>query len=67
MISSAACSVVNPFTYHPRTDRNDARQLIHHARMGQTEIGSFVLEILCPIDSGKDSSQLPDSRAFTTL
>lgn len=65
MISAAACSVVNPVTHHPRTDRNDARQLMQHARMGQTEIGSFVLKILCPLDSVKDSPQLSDSQPFT--
>jgi len=67
MISAAACSVVNPVTHHPRTDRIDARQLIQHARMGQTEIGSFVLKILCPLDSAKDSPLLSETQPFTRL
>ncbi len=71
MISAAACSVVNPVTHHPRTDRSDVRQLIQHARMGQTEIGSFVLKILCPLDSVKDppllSEMYPFTRNMTTL
>lgn len=65
MISAAACSVVNPVTHHPRTDRTDARQLIHNARMGQTEIGSFVLKILCPLDSVKDPPLLSETQPFT--
>lgn len=65
MISAAACSVVNPVTHHPRTDRNDARQLIQHARMGQTEIGSFVLKILCPLDSVQDSPLLSETQPYT--
>lgn len=65
MISAAACSVVNPVTHHPMTDRNDARQLIQHARMGQTEIGSFVLKILCPIDSVQDSPLLSETQPYT--
>lgn len=64
MISAAACSVVNPVVHHPRTDRNDARQLIQHARMGQTERGSFVLKILCPLDSVKEPSLLSEMQPF---
>ena len=65
MISAAACSAVNPITHHLRTDRNDARQLIQHARMGQTELGSFILKILCPLDSVQDPPLLSETQPFT--
>lgn len=71
MLSAAACSAANPVLHHVRTDRMEARQLIQHARMGQTEIGSFMFKILCPLDAVKDppliSEVQPFTRTVTTL
>jgi hypothetical protein len=48
---SAACSVIQPQTFHPRLSRGEAEQLVKACRMGQTERGSFVLKIACPLDA----------------
>ena len=47
---SAACSVIQPQTFHPRLSRAEAEQLVKACRVGQTERGSFVLKIACPLD-----------------
>ena len=36
-ILAAACSVVNPITYHPRMSRAEAQQLLNACHLGQTE------------------------------
>jgi hypothetical protein len=48
---SAACSVIQPQTFHPRLSRAEAEQMVKACRVGQTERGSFVLKIACPLDS----------------
>jgi hypothetical protein len=48
---SAACSVIQPQTFHPRLSRGEAEQLVKACRMGQTERGSFILKIACPLDA----------------
>lgn len=67
MLSSAACSVSNPVLHHARLDRNEARQLIQNMRMGQTEIGSFILKILCPLDAITDPPLLTDLQPYTRM
>ncbi len=64
MLSSAACSVANPATYHSRTDRSEARQLLARTKMGQTEIGSFVLKLFCPLDAVLELPLLPEIQPF---
>ena len=63
-LSSAACSVSNPVTHHPRIDRVEARQLLQNARMGQTEVGSFVLKVLCPLNAVSDPPMLAETQPF---
>jgi hypothetical protein len=48
---SAACSVIQPQAFHPRLSRSEAEQLVKACRMGQTERGSFVLKVACPLDA----------------
>ena len=67
MLSAAACSVSNPVIHHARLDRIEARQLIQNARMGQTEIGSFILKILCPLDAISDTPLLIDLQPYTRM
>lgn len=63
-LSSAACSVCNPVTHHPRTDRAEVRQLLQNVRMGQTELGSFVLKVLCPLNAVTDPPLLAETQPF---
>lgn len=48
---AAACSVVSPQSHHPRMSRSEAEQLLGNCRLGQTERGSFVVKIACPLDA----------------
>jgi hypothetical protein len=50
-VLSAACSVVQPQTFHPRLSRTEAEQLLQACRLGQTERGSFTVVIACPLDA----------------
>jgi hypothetical protein len=51
MIRSSALSVLLPQRYHPRLSRAEADELLNRCRFGQTERGSFVLNIACPLYS----------------
>lgn len=74
MLSSAACTVLKPQPHHPRLSRNEANQLLEHARFGHTEQGSFVVNVSCPIYAletqipiqGIDGQEVPFVR-MTTL
>ncbi len=71
LLSSAACSVVNPVLHHRRTDSKEARQLLSEMKMGQTELGSNTLKLLCPLDAvqglpARGNAQ-PFVRSATTL
>lgn len=48
---SAACSVVNKTTHHRRMSRSEAEEMLKACRLGQTEYGSFVAKIACPLDA----------------
>jgi hypothetical protein len=48
---SSACSVIQPQAFHPRLSRGEAEQLVRACRMAQTERGSFVLKVACPLDA----------------
>lgn len=51
LIKSAACTVVNPRVIHPRLSHREAVQMIGYTRFGQTEVGSFVINVSCPINA----------------
>jgi len=46
---AAACSVIHPVTYHPRMTRSEAESLLAACRAGQTEFGSYVIKVICPL------------------
>lgn len=48
---AAAHSVLKPSPYHPRLSRREAVDFVDHCRLKQTEHGSFVLAIACPLDA----------------
>ncbi|HWB58665.1 MAG TPA: hypothetical protein VG733_04200 [Chthoniobacteraceae bacterium] len=46
---SAACSVNHPKRHHPRMGWTEATRFIDSCHLGQTEPGSFVVKIYCPL------------------
>lgn len=49
MLKAVACTVLRPRIRHPRLTLSEASQFIEKARFGQTESGSFILRVSCPI------------------
>jgi hypothetical protein len=49
LLKAAACTVLRPRLHHPRLVLTEALQLIEKTRFGQTEPGSFILKVSCPI------------------
>lgn len=49
LLRAAACTVLKPRTHHPRLSLNEAAQLVEKSRFGQTENGSFILRVACPL------------------
>jgi len=54
---AAACDEVQPSSFHKRLTYKEASHFIKNCRLGQTELGSFVIPVICPlvIDSEEDS------------
>lgn len=50
MLRTAACTVLKPRTHHPRLTLTEAVQFVNQSRFGQTEEGSFILRVACPIN-----------------
>ena len=59
MLMASACTVLKPQTHHPRLHRNEAQQLVDSARFNQTERGSFVFSVSCPINALNVQVPLP--------
>lgn len=71
---AAAHSVLHPTKYHPKLSRGEARQLLDACQMNQTERGSFIVAISCPIralDADEAGllfdNNIPFARRATTL
>ncbi len=70
---AAAHSVLVPTKYHPKLSRTEARQLLDACQMNQTERGSFVVAISCPMaaldadEAGIFPVEAPFARRATTL
>ena len=47
---ASACSVKRPRTFHPRMSMTEADAFLKECRLGQTEVGSFVLTVETPLD-----------------
>lgn len=61
---AAASSVVNPATHHARMSRSQAEQFLGTCKSGQTEIGSYVVKIICPLFALDDVSMPDDTMPF---
>jgi len=51
LLKATACTVLRPRMHHPRLSLTEANQFVEKARFQQTEKGSFVLKVACPVHS----------------
>jgi hypothetical protein len=72
LLKAAACTVLRPRIYHPRLTLSEAAQFVEEAKFGQTELGSFILRVACPINAMAvqgtlefDDSSMPFVRQVT--
>jgi hypothetical protein len=49
LLKASACTVLRPLMHHPRLSLTEATQFVEKARFQQTENGSFVLKVACPV------------------
>lgn len=65
---ASACSVQRPRRVHPRMTLADAEAFVRECRLGQTELGSYVLTIDAPLDVRDDVAQgeIPFGRRTTS-
>lgn len=59
MLMASACTVLKPQPHHPRLHRGEAQQLVDSARFNQTERGSFVFSVSCPLNALNVQVPLP--------
>ncbi len=66
---AAACGVARPGqTFYPRMSLTEAEQFLQECRLGQTERGSFVLSVACPLGAVPEPANgipLFDNTPFT--
>ncbi len=60
---ASACSVLDPAPYHPRLSRGAADTLLAACRAGQTEVGSYVIRVMCPLHAVEPI--MPEPLPFT--
>ncbi|WP_046115576.1 hypothetical protein [Aquincola tertiaricarbonis] len=51
LLKAGACTALRPRRHHPRLSLSEANQFVEKARFGQTELGSFVLKVACPVNA----------------
>jgi hypothetical protein len=69
LLLSAAHSALVPLAYHPRLSRSEAEEFVNRCRLGQTDRGSFVVNVACPLDEQLtfSESEEPFGRRVTSL
>ncbi len=64
---AAACSVLAPVRHHRRMSRSEAEQLFRACKLQQTERGSFIMSLACPLRAvPSDPDRDPFTRRATT-
>lgn len=58
LLKASACTVVIPRTNHPRLNLTEANQFVEKSRFNQTEEGSFILSVSCPVNSMDAQSRI---------
>lgn len=61
---SSACSVISKVTHHPRMFRSEAEEFLRVCKMGQTEIGSYVVKVVCPLTEMEEPPILQGEEPF---
>lgn len=68
---AAASSAVNPVKHHARMTRAQVETFIGACRSGQSEIGSYIVKVICPLHAVDDlpllRGQAPFTRSVTAL
>lgn len=64
VVLAAAHGVSNPQIYYPRLGDGKADELLKRCQLGQTEIGSFVFTVVCPLDAIPEHNKLFDDEPF---
>ncbi len=70
LLLSAAHGVLVPQSSHPRLSRSEAEEFVNRCRLGQTDRGSFVLSVACPLEPTltlPGMTSTPFARQVTTL
>ena len=56
LVTAAAMDIINPSQYHLGRPDSTSQELVQYCRFGQTEIGSYIVSLVCPftkLDEGK--------------
>ncbi len=61
---SSACSVVSKVAHHPRMSRSEPEEFLRVCKMGQTEIGSYVVKVVCPLAEMEEPPVLQEAPPF---
>jgi hypothetical protein len=61
---ASACSVVSKTKHHPRMSRGEADDFLRICKLGQTELGSYVIKVVCPLNEMPEPPLLPDVQPF---
>lgn len=48
--SAAACDLFDPQSYHARLYRSESEEYLAGCRLGQTQVGSYIATVMCPIN-----------------
>lgn len=69
LLLSVAHSVLVPLAAHPRLSRSEAEEFVNRCRLGQTDRGSFVVNVACPLDEQLTlpGTEEPFARRVTAL
>jgi hypothetical protein len=59
LINSAAHTALRPQLHHPRLGRSEAEIMLKKSEFQQTEQGSFILKVACPVDATENQGALP--------
>ncbi len=67
LLLAAASSVLNPVRHHPRLSRSQPEQLVRSCLTGQTERGSYVMKVMCPLNAVDDDTIFTGSNVGSEL
>ncbi|WP_028322709.1 hypothetical protein [Desulfatiglans anilini] len=63
-LMASACSVVNKIRHHPRMSRSEAEEFLRVCKLGQTEVGSYVVKVVCPLNEMIEPPIYQEARPF---